>query len=82
MVTAIVIIVESEIIRIMKVTALARKRSWVMGRSNTRGLAQTCSALAMGSAFFHGSHTRLGSKADNNLIGDIPKETFAIKMIR
>ena len=68
MVTAIVIIVESEII--IKVTALARKRSWVMGRSNTRGLAQTCSALAMGSAFFHGSHTRLGSRADNNLIGD------------
>ena len=79
MVTAIVNIVDSEII--IKVTALARKRSWVMGRANTRGLAQTCSALAMGSAFFHGSHTRLGSKADNNLIGDqnISKETFALR---
>ena len=52
------------------VTALARRRRWVMGRANTRALAQTCSALALGSAFFHGSHTRLGSKADNNLIGE------------
>ena len=51
------------------VTGLARRR-WVMGRANARGLAQTCSALALGSAFFHGSHTRLGSRADNNLIGE------------
>jgi len=51
------------------VTSLARRRRWVMGRANTRALAQTCSALALGSAFFHGSHTRLGSRADNNLIG-------------
>ena len=40
---------------------------WVLVQ--VRGLAQTCSALALGSAFFHGSHTRLGSSADNNLIG-------------
>ena len=78
MVTAIVNIVDSEII--IKVTALARKRSWVMGQSNTRGLAQTCSALAMGSAFFHGSHTRLGSRADNNLIGDISKVVTALRL--
>ena len=52
------------------VTSLARRRRWVMGRANTRALAQTCSALALGSAFFHGSHTRLGSRADNNLIGE------------
>ena len=78
MVTAIVNIVDSEII--IKVTALARKRSWVMGRANTRGLAQTCSALAMGSAFFHGSHTRLGSRADNNLIGDISKVVTALRL--
>ena len=48
---------------------------WVLVQ--VRGLAQTCSALALGSAFFHGSHTRLGSRADNDLIGGHYKETVS-----
>ena len=48
---------------------MARKRKWSMRYSEVRGLAQTCAALCLGSAFYHGSHTRLGSMADNDLIG-------------
>ena len=39
------------------VTSLARRRRWVMGRANTRALAQTCSALALGSASCLGSES-------------------------
>ena len=34
-----------------------------------RGLAQSAAALCLGSAAFHGSHTRFGRRADNDLIG-------------
>ena len=49
--------------------ALARYNNWVLPAGVVRGLAQSSAALALGSAFYHGSHTRLGSQADNKLIG-------------
>ena len=49
--------------------ALARYHDWVLPPGVVRGLSQSSAALALGSAFYHGSHTRLGSQADNRLIG-------------
>ena len=49
--------------------ALATFHDWVLPPEVVRALAQSSAALALGSAFYHGSHTRLGSQADNKLIG-------------
>ena len=49
--------------------ALARYNNWVLPAGVVRGLSQSSAALALGSAFYHGSHTKLGSQADNKLIG-------------
>ena len=38
-------------------------------RSVMTSLGQASAALALGSSFFHASHTRLGQKADGLLIG-------------
>ena len=51
------------------VLGMAKKKRWSMRQQEVKGLAQTCAALCLGSAFYHGSHTRLGSMADNDLIG-------------
>ena len=51
------------------VTGMARKRRWKLEPAVVRGLAQSAAALCLGSAAFHGSHTRLGRRADNNVIG-------------
>lgn len=51
------------------ITGMAKKKRWSMRLQEVKGLAQTCAALCLGSAFYHGSHTRLGSMADNDLIG-------------
>ena len=48
---------------------LASYNDWGLPAGVLRGLAQSSAALALGSAFYHGSHTRLGSQADNKLIG-------------
>merc|ERR1712183_505007 len=48
--------------------ALARYDQWVLSHSVVRGLAQASASLALGSAFWHGSHTNLGSEADVNMI--------------
>ena len=50
-------------------TAVASYRAWRLPRSTVRALGQSAAALALGSAFWHGSHTRLGSRADTELIG-------------
>ena len=49
--------------------ALARYNNWVLPAAVVRALAQSSAALALGSAFYHGSHTRLGGEADTRLIG-------------
>ena len=46
-----------------------RYNDWALPAGVVRGLSQASAALALGSAFYHGSHTRLGSLADNKLIG-------------
>ena len=51
------------------VTGMARKRRWQLQPAVVRGLAQSAAALCLGSAAFHGSHTRLGRRADNDVIG-------------
>ena len=48
---------------------MARKKKWSLEFTVVRGLAQSAAALCLGSAVFHGSHTRLGRRADNDLIG-------------
>jgi hypothetical protein len=48
--------------------ALARYDKWVLSHSTVRGLAQASAGLALGSAFWHGSHTELGGEADTVMI--------------
>ena len=48
--------------------ALASYQGWSLPRQVVRGLAQSSAGLALGSAFYHGSHTRLGGQADTVLI--------------
>ena len=48
--------------------AIASYRHWTLPSYVVRSLAQTSAGLALGSAFWHGSHTRLGGKADTTLI--------------
>ena len=49
-------------------TALASHQRWNMPRQVVRGLAQSSAGLALGSAFWHGSHTGLGGVADTSHI--------------
>ena len=51
------------------VTGMARRKQWSLEYGVVRGLAQSAAALCLGSAAFHASHTRLGARADNDLIG-------------
>jgi len=48
--------------------ALARYNQWVLPQSVVRGLAQASASLALGSAFWHGSHTILGGETDTGMI--------------
>ena len=48
--------------------ALARYDKWVLSHSVVRGLAQASASLALGSAFWHGSHTKLGGETDTVMI--------------
>ena len=50
------------------VVALANYPGWSLPRPVLQGLAQTSAGLALGSAFYHGSHTSLGGQADTVLI--------------
>ena len=50
------------------VVALASYPGWSLPRPVLQGLAQTSAGLALGSAFYHGSHTSLGGQADTVLI--------------
>ena len=50
------------------VVALANYPGWSLPRHVVQGLAQASAGLALGSAFYHGSHTRLGGQADTVLI--------------
>ena len=48
------------------IPAMRARTRWTLAGDQVRGLAQTCAALGLGSAFFHGSHTRLGARCDSN----------------
>ena len=48
--------------------AMASYKHWVLPSYVVKGLAQTAAGLVLGSAFMHGSHTRLGGEADTTLI--------------
>ena len=50
------------------VLALARYDNWILDTMEVRGLSQAASALALGSSFWHGSHTELGGETDTVMI--------------
>jgi len=52
----------------MAVGLASPNHRWSLKAEEVRGLGQASAALALGSAFWHGSHTRLGQVADSNLI--------------
>jgi len=46
-------------------------RYWFLPKPFTRALVESSTGLAVGSSFFHGSHTKLGSDMDNFMISVI-----------
>ena len=50
------------------VTSICLYQDWSLPSSYTTAMAQSFTALTVGSAFWHGSHTLLGNIADNRFI--------------